>query len=294
MKQGFIFLFLAIFFISCEIEPIGGTVIESEEEPERFTGLDCVGSGDYLPNTQNLLEGFTIPDDLPENADLSNFLPPVGNQGQQGSCVSWAVSYYMKSLQEKIQNEASTSKSTILSPAYTYNQITKGNCTGTFIEETLDILKEKGVASLNTFPYTESDCSGQPSASDDEEAALSKIGHYKSLSGENMVLEMKALIHDQKPIIIGAYLSTGFAIEDSFGITAYREHNVNYGGDSCHAMLVVGYSDTYNAFKVVNSWGSDWGDNGFVWIDYKAFDNVLDASASFRVINQALVAFDEE
>jgi len=287
-------LICLVLLFSCDgIEPVGGAVIESEE-PERFTGLDCVGSGDYLPNIENLLEGFTIPDGLPESADLSNFLPPIGNQGQQGSCVSWAVSYYMKSLQEKIQNEATTSKSTILSPAYTYNQITKGNCTGTNIEQTLDILKEKGVASLSTFPYTASDCSEQPSTSDDEEAALSKIEHYKSLSGENMVLEMKALIHDKKPIIIGAYLSTSFAIEDSFGITAYREHNVNYGTDSCHAMLVIGYSDTYNAFKVVNSWGSDWGDNGFVWIDYKAFDNVLDPSASFRVINEAIVAFDQE
>ena len=57
-------------------------------------------------------------------------------------------------------------------------------------------------------------------------------------------------------------------------------------------MLVVGFSDEYNAFKLVNSWGEDWGDNGFVWIDYQAFENVSAPSASFRVINQAYVAYD--
>ena len=48
----------------------------------------------------------------------------------------------------------------------------------------------------------------------------------------------------------------------------------------------------FGAFKVVNSWGEAWGDNGFVWIDYLAFENVGDIEASFRVINQAYVAYD--
>jgi len=291
MKYYFPQFFLIFLFTSCQTEPVGGVVIE-EEEQERFTGLDCTGSGEYNADSENLLEDLTIPDNLPVNFDLSSLLPPIGNQGQQNSCVSWAVSYYMKSLQEKIETGLPYTNSTIMSPAYTYNQITNGNCTGTSISGTLNILKEKGVASIGTFPYDESNCSEQPTASDDEQAANAKISSYKSLSGKNMVLEMKALINDQKPIIIGAYLSQQFAKEDSFGIVAYREHNVDYSTDSCHAMVVVGYSDAYNAFKVVNSWGEDWGDDGYVWIDYKAFDNALDTTASFKVINSAYVAYD--
>ena len=57
-------------------------------------------------------------------------------------------------------------------------------------------------------------------------------------------------------------------------------------------MLVVGYSNENNAFKVVNSWGAGWGDEGFVWIDYKAFENVLKTTEPFRVITGAYVAFD--
>ena len=107
-----------------------------------------------------------------------------------------------------------------------------------------------------------------------------------------MVLEMKTLLVQKTPIIIGAYLSSNFGAVDEFGLVAYREHKVDYSLDRCHAMLVVGYSDKYEAFKIVNSWGRDWGNDGFVWIAYKAFENVLNENAEFRIINQAYVAYD--
>lgn len=36
-----------------------------------------------------------------------------------------------------------------------------------------------------------------------------------------------------------------------------------------HAMLLVGYDDQRNAWLVRNSWGTAWGDQGHVWIDYE-------------------------
>lgn len=40
----------------------------------------------------------------------------------------------------------------------------------------------------------------------------------------------------------------------------------NYGGD--HAMLMVGYDDSKQAFRVKNSWGSGWNEGGYVWMSY--------------------------
>ena len=36
-------------------------------------------------------------------------------------------------------------------------------------------------------------------------------------------------------------------------------------------MVVIGYDDGLEAFEVLNSWGTHWGNNGFVWIKYKDF-----------------------
>lgn len=269
-----------------------GSVFVSEDGEVYATGMTCLGTGDYVFDSANVLQNLVIPPTLPNSFDLSGFLPPIGNQGTQPSCVSWAVTYYMKSLQERINATLPYDEVTIMSPAYTYNQISMGNCTGTSIEQTLDVLKNSGACSFADFLYNESNCSLQPSTSINQLAETNKISDYKYLSGNNMVSEMKALLTQQTPIIIGAYLTKKFGKVDSFGVHAYREHAVEYGTGACHAMLVVGYSDAYNAFKVVNSWGSGWGDGGFVWIDYKAFDNVSVSGASFRVINQAIIAYD--
>lgn len=259
-----------------------------------FTGLiECSGTGEYGFDENKVLDSLTIPVDLPENFDLSVFLPPIGNQGKQGSCTSWATTYYLKSLQERIESGVPYDSSKIMSPAYTYNQITQGICEGTTFESTINILKEKGTTSIESFPYFDHTCTIQPSQAQDIEAETNRVSDYKYLSGENMVLEMKTLINDQMPILIATLLTSEFGKKDNLGLTSYREHFIDYSLPSgCHAMLVVGYSDPYNAFKVVNSWGEDWGDVGYVWIDYAAFNNVLDETAEFRVINSAIIVYD--
>ncbi|MCK5684281.1 hypothetical protein KAJ27_09165, partial [bacterium] len=39
-----------------------------------------------------------------------------------------------------------------------------------------------------------------------------------------------------------------------------------------HAMLVVGYDDYMQAFLIMNSWGKNWGKNGYCWVDYKLME----------------------
>ena len=271
------------------------TKFTTEDGTVYFTGAsNCTGDGSYVFEVSKVLEIDSIPATLPDSFDLSSFLPPVGDQGRQGSCVSWATTYYLKSFQEHLSSgNLSYSTDNIMSPAYTYNQITLGTCEGTSFEETLDILINKGAVSLESFPYLENSCNIQPTEEQDLEAVPNKISDYKYLNGNNMVLEMKTLLNDQTPILISTFLDAEFGKKDVDGLTKYAEHDVDYSVEGgCHAMLVVGYSNENNAFKVVNSWGPSWGDEGFVWIEYAAFDNVSDDTAGFRVISSAIVAYD--
>lgn len=198
----------------------------SEDGEIYSTGLECSGTGEYNIDTENLLEGLVVPDTFPAAFDLSENLPPVGDQGALGSCVSWATSYYMKSYQEKIESGLPYSEANIFSPSYTYNQLTTDECGGTSIPETLALIEEQGVAALELFPYTENECESQPGEVAIEAAAEARISDFKSLSGENILAEMKTLLTQQQPIIIGAVLSPEFGKTDSFGLSSYREHAV--------------------------------------------------------------------
>jgi C1A family cysteine protease len=35
-----------------------------------------------------------------------------------------------------------------------------------------------------------------------------------------------------------------------------------------HTIAICGYDDAKHAYKIMNSWGTSWGDGGFSWIDY--------------------------
>jgi cathepsin L len=38
--------------------------------------------------------------------------------------------------------------------------------------------------------------------------------------------------------------------------------------DINHAITIVGWDDKKNAYLVKNSWGPQWGDDGYVWVEY--------------------------
>ncbi|MBC6367008.1 C1 family peptidase [Algoriphagus sp. AK58] len=273
-----------------------GEVFISETGEEYWMGCEnsyCYGFSGGVPESLKTLQNLTIPNNLPASFDLSNFLPEIGNQGRLGSCTAWATTYYGRSLLHNIGQNSSRSQGVTLSPSFIYNQITKGQCKGTSIIQSLQLLVDQGASEWEVFPYQSTGCNLQPTAAQRENASNFKMKDYLILSGENMVAEVKTLLTQGKPIVVAMGLDPEFGKKDALGLSAYRPHQVKkdqiYGA---HAMLVVGYSDQFKAFKLVNSWGEGWGDQGFVWVDYAAFENVFDLQNPFRVLCQALVVMN--
>lgn len=44
-----------------------------------------------------------------------------------------------------------------------------------------------------------------------------------------------------------------------------------------HAVAAVGYDDPLQAFRIRNSWGPGWGENGYAWLPYEFHEQVLEA-----------------
>ena len=311
MKK-FLILFLVIFFISCNSDydydlqdrvqyvtdddgdPVIENIKDNEEVQENFQfGLGGGGFCYGFSKPDATVSDILIDPDMPPEHDLSEFLPEVGNQGKQGSCVAWAAGYYLKSFQENYEDVENgiLGMDNEMSPAYIYNQIKVSDCSGgSVVQDALDTISSQGIVDWTVMPYNENECSTQPDDLAKTLAALNKIDNYLYLD-EDLVLEQtKAHLLNDQPVVIAITIDRSyFGARDQDGIYVYRKFN---SGDGGHAMLVVGYSDEMQAFKVVNSWGKDWGNDGFVWIDYKAWEQAGDANADFKILCEAWVTND--
>ena len=87
-------------------------------------------------------------------ADNRAYLPPIGNQGDEGSCVHWAGTYYSKTanMKRKIPALNVTQTSNQCSPRFTYNLVNSGADDGGYGHEPFEIFMRYGVASLRQKP----------------------------------------------------------------------------------------------------------------------------------------------
>ncbi|MDA3849687.1 MAG: hypothetical protein PF447_00275 [Spirochaetaceae bacterium] len=208
---------------------------------------------------------------MPQAVDLSQWLPPIRSQGQIGSCSAWSTIYYGKSLQENMERHwGAESEDHQFSPLYTYNQITNGRNQGTAIIDHMNLVIEQGVAPWSSFPYPY-DLNARPDSRARQSAEPYKAESARSLSSYNQntgnwevdINEIKTILA-QGNVIIG-----GFDIYQEF----YDYHGGIYRNPrgpviSGHAMCIVGYDDSKSSFRIVNSWGENWGEGGFMWMHY--------------------------
>ncbi|MCG7984054.1 MAG: C1 family peptidase [Candidatus Thiodiazotropha lotti] len=225
--------------------------------------------------------GSTLGDDpsLPASIDLSGNFPQPGNQGTQGSCVGWATGYALKSYHEKVEEQWAFSEATVFSPAWIYNQINGGVDQGSRIDEALQLIIDRGAATWGNMPYDNTNFTRQPSQQAIAQAANYKAREYRSITSTQQI---KAALANRNPVVAGILV-----YDDLQRLSGPNSvYNSTTGEPSGgHAVTLVGYDDNKygGAFKIINSWGTGWGDNGFFWLPYTMVG---------RVMSQALVLTD--
>ena len=212
---------------------------------------------------------------LPPRIDLSDNFPPAGNQGQQGSCTAWATAYALKSYQERMEigwslttSDGHVDPNHVFSPAFIYNQINGGENRGSRIDEALQLIVERGAATWATMPYNQDDYRTQPSSLAFQEAASFKAAEMKRANGTQAI---KAALANRLPVVAGIFVYN--SLYDLIGTNSvYQIAGAScYGGGCGHAVTIVGYDDEKygGAFKIINSWGRSWGDDGYFWLPYQ-------------------------
>jgi C1A family cysteine protease len=224
-------------------------------------GISIADTSYYLPDTAALLPSSILLD-----------MPTPGDQGSQGSCTAWATVYGVGTYYAHINTGKPYSDTGNLSPKFTYNQITKGNCTCTSFLDNLYLLKTQGACALGAMSYDPNECSKQPDSAQKNNAQSNAISGWRKLDVHNLTLIKRAVLN-KKPVLFAINTDEGFNTIASPYIWQAR---IGPTGQP-HAMIIVGYDDSKKALRIMNSWSTAWGENGFAWINYDFFiENVLE------------------
>lgn len=272
---------------------LAALTVQAASAQRFYTGLKKDRAGyEKIPKKATLLtRDYAI---LPSSHSLRRYCPTPGDQQQYGTCTSWASTYQARTIceaiangwegQEKIDREA-------FAPLFIYAQIKNPadeECKeGSSMPEALAVLKSKGAPKYATFPEL---CASRVSSAlydaarsgvIDDYNTLIEFGTEKTPAADKISRTKKALSED-RPVIIAMNLPEAFfrAGEIWEGDPNDKEGNIGY-----HAMCVVGYDDNVNggSFLFVNSWGTEWGKDGFTWVSYDDYARYVDQAIEMYV-----------
>ena len=246
---------------------------------------------------QNAYEKTPILPDLGEKGflldtisyrDLTPYTPIAQDQGEYPTCTGWAVGFNAYTTQRAILNQWKNQRDLITQNAYSvfylYNQIKESEaCTeGTRINDALEFLVKQGNIMANDFDFRLDPCTLEPTEAQKQLGAQHRIKEYRKLfelldPPLSKVKAVKRSLAYQQPVVVCMQITDSFynLFREQNGIkykiwSPVQELSLGY-----HAMVVVGFDEGYprpnGGFKLMNSWGTDWGDEGFIWIKYEDF-----------------------
>jgi hypothetical protein len=275
-KISILFLvFFCLFLQNCQEEDVPA---DNEE----------YGTG-YKKNTQKALEEVDEADfdedifDLPESFVLDG--PAIESQGQTSQCVAFSGAYYILGMYNGLKNNVKN-YNLAPSPEFAYAYFKKINndkdcADGCFLfsdtEEGItgmaDILTDHGTCSWNQMPFVESKNCAFTNSTQVSQAAANKASDYYRLSKNEFTKtdELKSWIYGGYPLWFAVDIDEGFQDLGPNDIWK-KASGANEGG---HAMVIIGYDNKKNAFKIANSWGTDWADKGYCWVDYSYLTQLL-------------------
>ncbi len=266
-RAGLIGLAIAVLApVAALAQPVGA-------EPVFMTGAEPIDAAEYdtLPKVGQF-RAF-----LPKQVDLSPLFPKPGYQGAQPNCVAWATTYAAHSFLVAEAASGAVPTPDPMSPAYVYNRLRKpGSACDRAIRivDALRLLQNEGTVTLSEFPDEISRCAIPAPEALIGKAKVNRLSDWRAISrskradGSKVVLDdIKGALSRGEPVVFAMPVTPEF--KALRGDAVYRHtmpENTNW-----HAMAVIGYDEGRQAFRVVNSWGTFWGDSGYVWIDYSTF-----------------------
>lgn len=203
---------------------------------------------------------------VPGRVDLSQYLPPVADQGFLPTCTAWALAYYYRSLQSRIWGRELT-----FSPTFLYELL--GYCrrpNSMPVSDAISAIQAYGLGTIDEFPADPWQCRGictwHADAAREYRAQTVELLFRGQGAANVNALRRHIATRDAFVVVVPVYPDwCSLWWRHDATITGPKADQRAYGW---HTVCVVGYDDGRAAFKLVNSWGTSWGKAGFGWMSY--------------------------
>ena len=207
---------------------------------------------------------------LPTNVDLTSACPPVYDQGQLGSCTANAIAGSIQFDQMK-QNLAQ-----IFTPSRLFIYYNERDMEGTVNSDSGAQIRDgmKSVGSLgdcpeDMWPYIIANFTEKPSDTCYQTALQHKTILYQRVVRD--LMQMKGCLASGYPFVFGFTVYESFESQQvaQSGHAPMPHHREKVLGG--HAVMAVGYDDANQWFIARNSWGTNWGMQGYFTLPYAYF-----------------------
>jgi len=218
-----------------------------------------------------------------KSVDLRQWFSPVEDQGDLGSCTANAAIALIEYF-EKRASGRHIDASRLFLYKVTRKMMGWTGDTGAYIRSAMGALAVFGAPPEHHWPYD-----GRPEGENDrfelepDAFCYAFAANYKALkylrldspgvSSKDLLKAIKQYLSNKLPAMFGFPVYDEFMYPESGGKVPFPSAASNhYGG---HAVVAAGYDDDMvvggekGALLVRNSWGPNWGDNGYCWMSYR-------------------------
>lgn len=226
-----------------------GALIPQKEDPKMMISYP------HLTATPDFLDW--------RNYQGQNFITSVKNQSSCGSCWSFSIVAVIEAMYN-VENSVPVQRDSFsganfeldLSEQFLVSCSDAGGCDGGYPDMAAEYIKNNGIAKEEYFPYKANDVPCNPTSTWISQIYSIQDWGYVTQSVENREAIYTALQDGPLSLYMVVYSDLYNYVS---GIYEYTYGDLEGG----HAILLVGYSKAGNYWICKNSWGSNWGENGY-------------------------------